>query len=74
MINSARVESDIRSARSTPSALSGDLLLLGSEQEITEEEPWNMMDIDVFVDPRINELRLENGSDREAYKEEQDSR
>jgi hypothetical protein len=74
MINNAQVESNARSARSAPSALSSDSLSFGSEQEVTEEEGRNMMYIGMVVNPQIDASKSGLESNREAYDEEHDSR
>ena len=69
LINNAQIESD---ARSFPSALSSDSLLC-PKQEIIEEERQSRIKMGFCLDLRVDESGLENGSDREAYDEEQGS-
>jgi hypothetical protein len=47
--------------------------LFGPKQEIVEEERQSRIDIGFCVHQQVNESGLENGSDIEAYDEEQGS-
>jgi hypothetical protein len=69
LINNAQIESD---AYLAPSALFSDSLF-GPKQEIVKEEQQSRIDISFYVHPQVDELGLENRSNKEAYNKEQGS-